>query len=595
VLALGAAALTPQPALAATKFWSGLAGDGNWATGGNWDGGTPPVAGDDLVFPLGIGQMTNNDFPPGTTFNSITIAASGFTLNGNAVTLSSGGIQANYSATSTINLPISGNGTPINVVQTGSTLVFGGSINDVGGPVKHGLGTAVLLAPGVANGWLVATGILNVQNGGALGAIGVVVQSGATLQVQGGITVPTGIGLSGGTGAANTTGAVQSVSGNNTLTGGLIFAHDSTVSADAGATLTISMTPVGTEISGVTLTFNAIGTITVSSEVQGTQPVTALTKTGAGTLTLSGPNTYTGPTTVSAGTLLVNGNQPSSAVTVASGATLGGTGTTGPVTVSGIVNPGVAGPGVLHTGNTTFNLGSTFAVDLNGTTAGSGYDELFASGAVTLTGPTLAVAVGFPSATGNTYTILQSTGTLSGGFLGLGEGATFPSGGRSFRINYAVNSVTLTDVTPAPTATSTPTVSPTPPAGAATATPTPPPGGCILGDINCDGIVDIRDYGIWRQNFGQTNCGNVADLDGNCIVDIRDYGIWRQNFGHTSGAAARTATPLPTPRSGAVPAGMTPRQAEGGPPVVPLIPLVGGLLGLGGLAGWRRRRPPGTQ
>ena len=55
----------------------------------------------------------------------------------------------------------------------------------------------------------------------------------------------------------------------------------------------------------------------------------------------------------------------------------------------------------------------------------------------------------------------------------------------------------------------------------------------LLGDINNDGIVDIRDYGIWRQNFGQTNCGNPADLDGNCIVDIRDYGIWRQSFGET--------------------------------------------------------------
>jgi MYXO-CTERM domain-containing protein len=135
-------------------------------------------------------------------------------------------------------------------------------------------------------------------------------------------------------------------------------------------------------------------------------------------------------------------------------------------------------------------------------------------------------------------------------------------------------------VTPTPTATATPTATPS-------ATP------CILGDINCDGIVDIRDYGIWRQNFGQTNCGNPADLDGNCIVDIRDYGIWRANFGHTSGAAARTATPLPAPRGIAVPAGMAPRQAEGAAPSVPIVPLVGGLLGLGGLAGWRRRRPPG--
>src|SRR4051812_50114922 len=55
----------------------------------------------------------------------------------------------------------------------------------------------------------------------------------------------------------------------------------------------------------------------------------------------------------------------------------------------------------------------------------------------------------------------------------------------------------------------------------------------LLGDINNDGIVDIRDYGIWRQNFGQTNCGNPADLNGDCIVDIRDYGIWRAQFGLT--------------------------------------------------------------
>jgi hypothetical protein len=94
--------------------------------------------------------------------------------------------------------------------------------------------------------------------------------------------------------------------------------------------------------------------------------------------------------------------------------------------------------------------------------------------------------------------------------------------------------------------------------GGATPTPTlTPTTGGLLGDMNGDGIVDIRDYGIWRTNFGQTNCGNVADLDGNCIVDIRDYGIWRTNFGHTAGAAPRavpagaqpsgTATPTPAP------------------------------------------------
>ena len=76
-----------------------------------------------------------------------------------------------------------------------------------------------------------------------------------------------------------------------------------------------------------------------------------------------------------------------------------------------------------------------------------------------------------------------------------------------------------------------------------------------LGDINGDGIVDIRDYGIWRQSFGQTNCGNPSDLNSDCIVDIRDYGIWRQHFGETSGGAARRV--LGTPSAPIAPAPMS--------------------------------------
>ena len=67
----------------------------------------------------------------------------------------------------------------------------------------------------------------------------------------------------------------------------------------------------------------------------------------------------------------------------------------------------------------------------------------------------------------------------------------------------------------------------------------------VLGDINNDGIVDIRDYGIWRQQFGATDCGNPADLNGDCIVDIRDYGIWRQHFGEGTPPDRRASAPLP--------------------------------------------------
>src|SRR4051794_39181840 len=73
----------------------------------------------------------------------------------------------------------------------------------------------------------------------------------------------------------------------------------------------------------------------------------------------------------------------------------------------------------------------------------------------------------------------------------------------------------------------------------------------LVGDINNDGLVDIRDYGLWRQAFGATNCGNPADLNGDCLVDIRDYGVWRQNFGQTGPTVtltpAATSTPTATP------------------------------------------------
>lgn len=36
----------------------------------------------------------------------------------------------------------------------------------------------------------------------------------------------------------------------------------------------------------------------------------------------------------------------------------------------------------------------------------------------------------------------------------------------------------------------------------------------IAGDIDKDGDVDIFDYNILIENFGRTNCGNVADIDG---------------------------------------------------------------------------------
>jgi len=77
----------------------------------------------------------------------------------------------------------------------------------------------------------------------------------------------------------------------------------------------------------------------------GNGPGAAITKQGAGTLVLSGPNTYGGVTTIAAGALrvAVPGTIQSSTTLIGGGGTLTGDGTTGPVDSSGTIAPGTQG------------------------------------------------------------------------------------------------------------------------------------------------------------------------------------------------------------------------------------------------------------
>ena len=79
---------------AASRTWTGGGADNNWTTAANW-GGTAPVAGDDLVFPNGAARLSNtNNFAAGTSFRSITISGTGYTLSGNSVALGVGNLAA---------------------------------------------------------------------------------------------------------------------------------------------------------------------------------------------------------------------------------------------------------------------------------------------------------------------------------------------------------------------------------------------------------------------------------------------------------------------------------------------------------------------
>ncbi len=105
----------------------------------------------------------------------------------------------------------------------------------------------------------------------------------------------------------------------------------------------------------------------------------SLTKIGTGTLTLTGTSTYSGATTINGGKLVVGvsgvGSIANSAVTINSGGTLKGSGTTGAVTINsgGTLAPGNS-PGTINTGNTIYNNGGTYQWEVNNITGTKGID-----------------------------------------------------------------------------------------------------------------------------------------------------------------------------------------------------------------------------
>ena len=218
--------------------------------------------------------------------------------------------------------------------------------------------------------------------------------------------------------------------------------------------------PDGAGITGETLTAGAnngtgtfAGVISGTGTTPGTTGQISLNKIGAGTQTLSGANTYTGTTNVSQGTLLVNGTHTGGgAYTVASGATLGGSGR---ITAPVIARPGshVApgnSPDMLRTGALTLDPGSNFDVELGP----AAWDSLDVTGTVSLDGAALNFTLlgSFSSYEGGQYTLIQNdlADAVSGIFTGFPEGRTFELSGNAFVITYRggtdSNDVVLTAV-----------------------------------------------------------------------------------------------------------------------------------------------------
>ncbi len=267
----------------ADDIWTGLGQDAYWATPGNWLGGTGPSSGDSLVFTNVVGLNNTNNFPAATPFGNLKFAtpSGAFALSGNQITLNGNITNRQPVTVETINLPLALGGTPFIDVAPNGNLTINGVISGSGGVTKTDSGRLNL------NGVNTFTGTLAVDGGT------VAVAADSNLGAAPSSATPGSLVLDDGT---------------------LVTTNNFTLNANRGVAVGPGQGGINV-IASTTLSYGGI--------MAGTG---GLTKSGYGTLVLSGANTYTGPTTNAIGFLNLDysGSTTANIIAAASSVTLGG-------------------------------------------------------------------------------------------------------------------------------------------------------------------------------------------------------------------------------------------------------------------------------
>ena len=343
-------------------------------------------------------------------------------------------------------------GTQCQITVSGGNLTLGGNISSWGtnGLIKAGNGKLVLSnTASTFNTWIgISGGVLEVTklaNGGQPSSIGQAGNQAHQLNINNGTLRYVGAGDS-------TDRLLRtSVSGTGI-----------TINLDASGTGALKWTNTGAitySTSGQTRTINFLGdntddnTFSPQINDNGTGVVT-VNKSGSGTWVLTNNNGFSGGVNVNGGTLLINNTAGSGtgsgAVTVASGAKLGGTGIiTGSVTVN---SGGTLAPGAsiqsLATGALTLNAGSTFAYEIDKSVARSvGGDLMAVTGNLNLAGTNDAIlTLTELGATGawaidDKLTLISYSGSWNGGLFTynssvLTNNSTFSFSGVTWKFRY---------------------------------------------------------------------------------------------------------------------------------------------------------------
>ncbi|WP_295132265.1 autotransporter domain-containing protein [uncultured Reyranella sp.] len=295
---------------------------------------------------------------------------------GGRLALDGGTLAAMASFTSSRAMTLGANGGAIDT--RGNTLTLTGRVSGAGGLYKQG------------EGLLVLSGLHDYLGGTTVNE--------GTLRLGAGASLPS-------TGALTVNGGVFDLNGNSLTVGAL---------SGAGGTIALG--------SGTLISDDDAATV-LASVITGTG---GLTKSGTGSLNLTGVNTYTGPTRVTGGRLAVNGSITSD-VTVGTGGTLGGAGTVfGSVTNGGVLAPGNSIGTLTVNGALVVSAGSTYQVEANSLGQADRVNVTGAPGTATLNGGGVSVlAAPGVYAPSTTYTILNATGGVTGTLAGASTNLPF--------------------------------------------------------------------------------------------------------------------------------------------------------------------------